>query len=249
MRCLLLACVLLGNLAFADEILIVGNNYSPPKIYAEGDQAQGMLVDILRYADAAMPGHRLNLHLYPWARAYKMAESGQAGVIGLSWTTDRQQVFDYSEPLFYDEVVVVVRHDDKLIFNRIEDLKGRRIGLGVGGSFGDEFEQARRQGVFQVDEDNGPVSRLKKLLASRIDAALINPGNAGLQRAIALDPELSRRAAEFQVLAQPLKRDANYLGFHKRLGMGDFLAEFNRHIRRGYANGDIPRLLAPYQLP
>lgn len=249
MRCLLLACVLLCNVVFADEILIVGNNYSIPKIYAEGDQPQGMLVDILRYAAAAMPEHQLNLHLYPWIRAYKMAESGQAGIIGLSWTTERQQLFDYSEPLFYDEVVVVVRHDDNLIFNRIEDLKGRRIGLGAGGSFGDEFEQARRQGVFQVDEDNGPVSRLKKLLAKRIDVALINPGTAGLHRAIALDPELSRRAAEFQVLAQPLKRDANYLGFHKRLEMGDFLAKFNQHIRRGYANGDIPRLLARYQLP
>lgn len=249
MRCLLLACVLLCNVVFADEILIVGNNYSIPKIYAEGDQPQGMLVDILRYAAAAMPEHQLNLHLYPWIRAYKMAESGQAGIIGLSWTTERQQLFDYSEPLFYDEVVVVVRHDDNLIFSRIEDLKGRRIGLGAGGSFGDEFEQARRQGVFQVDEDNGPVSRLKKLLAKRIDVALINPGTAGLRRAIALDPELSRRAAEFQVLAQPLKRDANYLGFHKRLEMGDFLAKFNQHIRRGYANGDIPRLLARYQLP
>ena len=249
MRCLLLACVLLCNLVFADEILIVGNNYSIPKIYAEGDQPQGMLVDILRYAAAAMPEHQLNLHLYPWIRAYKMAESGQAGIIGLSWTTERQQLFDYSEPLLYDEVVVVVRHDDNLTFNRIEDLKGRRIGLGAGGSFGDEFEQARRQGVFQVDEDNGPVSRLKKLLAKRIDVALINPGTAGLHRAIALDPELSRRAAEFQVLAQPLKRDANYLGFHKRLEMGDFLAKFNQHIRRGYANGDIPRLLARYQLP
>ncbi len=249
MRCLLLACVLLCNLALADEILIVGNNYSIPKIYAEGDQPRGMLVDILRYVDAVMPGHRLTLHLYPWARAYRMAERGRAGIIGLSWATERQHVFDYSEPLFYDEVVVVVRHGDSLVFNRIEDLKGRRIGLGVGGSFGDEFEQARRQGVFQVDEDNGPVSRLKKLLANRIDVALINPGTAGLQRAIALDPELSRRAAEFQVLAQPLKRDANYLGFHKRLKMDGFLAEFNQHIRRGYANGDIPRLLAAYQRP
>ena len=78
MRCLLLACVLLCNVASADEILIVGNNYSIPKIYAEGDQPQGMLVDILRYVDAAMPEHQINLHLYPWARAYKMAESGQA---------------------------------------------------------------------------------------------------------------------------------------------------------------------------
>lgn len=246
--------ILLGLLlccgAQAEELLIVGNNYSVPKIYAAADeQPAGMLVDILRYADAALPAQTFLLKLYPWARAYSMAEGGQAGIVGLSWTAERQQHFDYSEPLFYDEVLVVVRQDQQLAFHGIDDLKGLRIGLGGGGSFGEEFEQARQRGLFQVDEDNGPVSRLKKLLAGRIDVALINPGLAGLRRAIVQDPELQRRASELRALPQPLKRDANHLGFHKRLAMGGFLAEFNAVIRRGYANGDIPRLLARYQQP
>jgi ABC-type amino acid transport substrate-binding protein len=249
MRGLILVCLVLCGTAQARDLLIVGNNYAVPKIYTEADQPRGMLVDILRYADAAMPEHNLIVHLYPWARAYWMAESGQAGIVGLSWTSERQQRFDYSEALFYDEVIVVVRHADAFAFGGIDDLAGRRIGLGAGGSFGEEFEQARRRGVFHVDEDNGPVSRLKKLLAGRIDAALINPGLAGLRRAIAQDPELTRHAAEILALPQPLKRDANYLGFHKSLDMDEFLTEFNAVIRRGYENGDIPRLLEGYEQP
>ncbi|SDI13537.1 ABC-type amino acid transport substrate-binding protein [Pseudomonas benzenivorans] len=248
MRHLILVCLFLCSaIAQARDLLIVGNNYSVPKIYAEAGQPQGMLVDILRYADAAMPEHNIVVHLYPWARAYWMAESGQAGIVGLSWTAERQQIFDYSEALFHDEVIVVVRRGEEFAFSTLDDLEGRRIGLGAGGSFGEEFEQARRRGVFRVDEDNGPVSRLKKLLAGRIDAALINPGLAGLHRAIAQDPELLRHADEIRALPQPLKRDANYLGFHKSLAMGEFLADFNAVIRRGYENGDIPRLLARYQ--
>lgn len=247
MRLLLVFCLLLCGTSRADDLLIVGNNYAAPKIYAEAGEPRGMLVDILRYADAALPRHNIVAHLYPWARAYRMAENGQAGIVGLSWTIERQRIFDYSEPLFYDEVIMVVRHDDGLVFDRIDDLQGQRIGLGAGGSFGEDFERARRGRIFQVDEDNGPVSRLKKLLAGRIDVALINPGQAGLRRAIAQDPELQRRASELRILPQALTRDANYLGFHKSLGMGEFLSEFNAVIRRGYQNGDIPRLLARYQ--
>ena len=247
MRHLILVCLFLCSTAQARDLLIVGNNYSVPKIYAEAGQPRGMLVDILRYADAAMPEHNIVVHLYPWARAYWMAESGQAGIVGLSWTAERQQIFDYSEPVFHDEVIVVVRRGDEFAFSGLDDLRGRRVGIGAGGSFGEEFEQARRRGVFRVDEDNGPVSRLKKLLAGRIDAALINPGMAGLRRAIAQDPELLRHADEIRALPRPLKRDANYLGFHKSLEMDEFLVDFNAVIRRGYANGDIPRLLARYQ--
>ena len=247
MRHLLLLCLLFCGTAQARELLIVGNNYSEPKIYIEGEEPRGILVDILQYADAALPDHHFTLHLYPWARAYWMAEDAQAGIVGLSWTAERQALFDYSEPLFYDEVLVVVRSGEAFAFNGIDDLAGRRVGIGAGGSFGEEFEQARRRGLFKVDEDNGPVSRLRKLLAGRIDVALINPGLAGLRRAIAQDPRLLAHAGEIQALPQPLKRDANYLGFNKRLAMGEFLEEFNAVIRQGYANGDIPRLLARYQ--
>lgn len=249
MRHLLLLCLLFCGATQAQELLIVGNNYSVPKIYAEADEPRGMLVDILRYADAAMPAHSFTLHLYPWARAYWMAEDAQAGIVGLSWTAERQQIFDYSEPLFYDEVLIVVRNGESFDFKDIDDLKGRRVGIGAGGSFGEEFEQARRHGLFQVDEDNGPVSRLNKLLAGRIDVALINPGLVGLQRAIAQDQKLLAHAGDIQALPRPLKRDANYLGFHKRLAMGEFLKAFNEVIRRGYENGDIPRLLERYQQP
>ncbi|QLC72313.1 transporter substrate-binding domain-containing protein [Pseudomonas sp. LPB0260] len=243
MRTLLLVyCLLLGT-AEAREVLIVGNNYGAPKIYAQNDQPSGLLVDILSYADASLPQHQLTLHLYPWARAYWMAREHQAGIVGLSWTAERQQIFDYSIPLFYDEVLVVVRRDRAFDFAGLDDLAGRRVGLGAGGSFGEDFEQARRRGAFEVIEDNGPVPRLKKLLAGRIDAALINPGLASLQWAIGQDLVLRKRAGELLALPQPLKRDANYLGFHKSMAMGEFLEAFNAVIQQGYDSGEIPRLL------
>jgi polar amino acid transport system substrate-binding protein len=249
MRTLLLVyCLLLGS-AEAGEVLIVGNNYGAPKIYAQNDQPSGLLVDILSYADAALPEHQLTLHLYPWARAYWMAREHQAGIVGLSWTAERQQTFDYSIPLFYDEVLVVVRRDRAFEFAGLDDLAGRRVGIGAGGSFGEDFEQARHRGAFEVVEDNGPVPRLKKLLAGRIDAALINPGLASLQWAIGQDLELRKRAGELLALPQPLKRDANYLGFHKSMAMGEFLEAFNAVIQQGYDSGEIPLLFERYSRP
>ncbi|MFC4160938.1 substrate-binding periplasmic protein [Chitinimonas lacunae] len=233
--------------AQAIEVEVVGNDYSVPKIYNEQGEARGILVDILRYLDRELPQDTLSLRLYPWARAYKLAESGQVAIVGLSLTKERLAIFDYSEPLFYDEVVMVVRKGREFEFTGIEALSGKRLGIGSGGTFGDDFEQARRSGVFMVDEDNGPTVRLKKLLTGRIDVALINPGRAGLNAALKRDPALIGREDDFSVLDRPLKRDANYLGVPKSLKLGDFLERFNQAVRRGYSNGAIPRLIEQYQ--
>ncbi|MBU3059195.1 substrate-binding periplasmic protein [Pseudomonas indica] len=241
--CLLL---LLSLYATAEETPLVGNAYSPPKIYSEKGQTLGILADIVRYADEVLEDERFDLQLYPWARAYNMAEHARAGIIGLSMTEERLGIFDYSEPVFYDEVIVVVRRGQAFPFEHIEDLRGRRVGIGLGGSFGEAFERAKREGSLVVVEDNGPTMRLRKLLAGRIDAALINPGRAGLLRALQQDAELASRADEFEVLPVPLLRDPNYLAFHKSLHRGATLRAFNEVIRRGYENGDIQRIIERY---
>lgn len=246
---LLLAALALSWAApvWATEVEVVGNDYSVPKIYSDQGEPRGILVDILRHLDAELAQDSMNLRLYPWARAYKLAESGQVAIVGLSMTKERLAIFDYSEPLFYDEVVMVVRRGREFEFTGLEALTGKRLGIGSGGTFGDDFERARRSGVFMVDEDNGPTIRLKKLLTGRIDVALINPGRAGVLAALKRDPALIGREDDFAILERPLKRDANYLGVPKSLKLGDFLERFNQAVRRSQASGALNRLIEQYQ--
>ena len=232
--------------AFGDEITILGNNYKIPKIYEEHDTPRGILVDITNYIDGQMKDYTFNISLYPWMRAYKMALRSKGGLIGLSKTQERLEIFDYSDVVYFDEVIIVVMKGHEFDFENIEDLKDKIIGIGRGGSFGDEYEKAKKEGLFKVEEDNGPVLRLRELLAKRIDCALISPGIFALNETIKKHKSLMNNKAEFVVLSKPFMRDPNFLGFHKKMAMQGFLKEFNAALKQGYETGEINRIIDKY---
>lgn len=204
----------------------------------------GILVDIARYVDARMPEFELKYDLLPWSRAYQMAQRGEAGIIGLSMTERRLELFDYSEVIFFDEVVVVVKRGHEFPFTTIQDLRGKRVGVGRGGTFGDDFDEAVDSGLFELYEDNGDVLRLKMLLAGRIDAALISPGKVAVEQLVSSSPALRPLKDQLVVLPVPLKSDPNYLGFSKSMCMQGFLDQFNELVRQGYDSGDIQAIIS-----
>jgi polar amino acid transport system substrate-binding protein len=233
-----------STLGYAEEIVIFGNEYKPPKYYLENGKPKGILIDIMRYVEE-QTNYTFDINLYPWARAYHLANLGDGGIIGLSMTKERLAIFDYSAPMYYDDIVLVVVKGQEFAFETLEDLAGKVIGVNRGASYGDEFERGKKD-IFRVNEDNNPVARLKMILARRIDAALIGPGKAGLQEVISSDPELMRRSGEFAVLPKPFKRDPNYLGFAKTMKMQDFISEFNRLLQQGYQDGTIQGIINRY---
>ena len=244
---LFIACVLgllLGAGARAGDIAVFSGDGSPPKMYVQEGKNRGILVDILQYADQHLHNDQLQLALYPWARAYLQASSGDGGIVGLSWTRRRDELFDYSDPLFFDEVVVVVRKGNEFPFRTLSDLRGKRVGIVRDASYGEAFEKARDAGVFVVDGDNGASNRLHKLMAGRIDCALFNVGKAGFEETLRIHKEFLPFKNALVVLPVPLRSDPNFLAFPKSMQMKPWLAEFNQVIKRGYARGDIPKIIS-----
>ncbi len=232
--------------AFGNEIIILGNNYKIPKIYIEDGTPRGILIDIAKYIDGNLKDDSFHYKLTPWARAYKSAVEGQGGIIGLSKTKERLEIFDYSDVVYYDDVIVVVLKDKAFQFEKMQDLKGRTIGIGRGGSFGDAYEKAKKECLFKIEEDNGPVLRLRKLLQSRIDCALMSPGKFAFYRTIEQDENLLENKDKFIILSNPLVRDPNFLGFSKKLKMKNFLKKFNEALKQGYESGAINKIIDVY---
>ncbi len=242
-------CVFVGLpcLAAAEEIVVFGNDYKVPKIYAADGEPKGILVDILHWADERMD-HSFSIRLFPWARAYNNALEARGGIIGLSMTEERLGIFDFSDPVYHDEVILVVLRGKDFPYRDINDLAGLRVGIGRSGSFGDEFEHAKASGLFVVEEDNGPVMRLHKLLLGRIDVALLSPGIFALNETLALDSTLNENACQFVALDRPFKRDPNYLAFAKEMEMGELLEEFNAVLQQGLDSGEIQAIIDSYTL-
>lgn len=241
-------CLMGVNCSLAEEIVILGNGYKIPKIYLEEGEPRGILIDIADYVDQQMEEYTFKFQLYPWPRAYQGALRERGGIIGLSKTRERLAVFDYSDPVFYDDVIIVVKRGREFSFNTITDLENKVVGIGRGGSFGDDFEQGKRAGLFIVEEDNGPISRLRKVLAGRLDCALLSPGISSFYQLAAQDDILSKRIDDFVILPKPFKRDPNFLGFKKSLKMQPFLQEFNQVLKTGYENGIIQRIIDKHYL-
>jgi polar amino acid transport system substrate-binding protein len=240
----LVLCALCGGTgAQAADIAVFSGDGSPPKMYLQDGKSRGILVDILQYADQHMPQHQFQVKLFPWARAYQQALVGRGGVAGLSWTHRRDDLFDYSEPLFFDEVVIVVRKGHEFRFNSIDDLKGKRLGVVHGAAFGEAFDKAQKAGFFIVDGDSGAQNRIQKLLRGRIDCALFNVGKVGFEEALRINNVFSTLKDKLVVLPVPFRKDPNFLAFPKSLKMKPWLAEFDEVIKKGYARGDIQKIV------
>ncbi len=115
---------------------------------------------------------RFEIHRYPWNRVLANARQGEGIIFGLSKTSERLYEFQFSELLFSNYVWLIQRADDKFAFNDWPDLRGKRLGILRGVSYGDEFEKHRNH-LFQVEEDVSSLSaRLKKLYFKRVDGLL-----------------------------------------------------------------------------
>lgn len=238
----LLASLLASACAWAADVLIFGSDYSIPKAYVQNGENKGVLIDILKYVGERLPHHQFTIKLAPWSRAYKNAVAGAGGIVGISKTAEREVLFDYSEPLYTDTVMIVVLAGKAFDFKTLADLNGKTIGIGRRGSYGDDFDSAHKAGQFRLEEDNGPANRLRKLLAGRMDGGLFNGGVAGFRQVLQDDAELYAQRGKFEVLPVPLKTDPNYLAFSKELHQQDLLNEVNKVLRLGHANGDLARI-------
>lgn len=225
---LLLTTVLFGAVppAAAETLSIYADDAYPPVVYAERGKPKGKLVDLLRRAEA-ITGDRYEIRLMPWKRAYESSLRGEAGLIGVSYTSERAALFDYSRPVHDDDIQLVVLKGREFAFSDLNDLRGKRLGGVIGASYGEVVDRAIASGVLSVDRDIGQVGRLRKLLAGRLDAALIGNGQIGFEELLNANDDLKLERGRLVVLPKPLVRDPLFLAFPKALNKTDALKRFN----------------------
>ena len=181
--------------------------------------------------------------MVPWKRAYSRGLNGTGGVLGLSKNKERLKLFDYSEVLYVDRILLVTLKEKAFQFSTIDDLKDKVVGGNAGSSYGDEFERGKKQ-IFDYEGDyRGATNRLKKLLQGRIDIALIGPGRLGFEQAVSQDAMLLANKDKFTILPTPLVEDPNFLGFAKEMKMSDFLKQLNQDLKQAQMTGEIEAIV------
>lgn len=216
--------------ALADTVTVYGDDTFAPFLVLRDGQPSGSLVKLLQRAEALSGDHYV-VQLLPWKRAYQMALSGNGAILGLSDTRERRQLFDYSDPIEGAVTRIVVLKRRAFAFNTLDDLRGKTFGAAFGVSFGDKVDQAVQDGLFTIERSIGRPSRIKKVLAGRIDGAFVTGMGLSLNELAEDDPMLESQLDELMFLPKPLRHDQFYLAFAKSAHQSAALGRFNHALR------------------
>lgn len=219
-----------GSSSLAQPVTIFSADDFPPVIHLQDGKPAGALSDVLKRVEQ-QSGIQFQLILLPWKRAYLEAEQGNGGIIGLSKNTERLTIFDYSDVVYNNDILIVTHRQNPLKFDTLADLYGKKIGIQIGVSYGDDFAAAVLNNKLQVAEVGDVPHRLRLLLAGQVDGVL--GGNELRDFALIAknDPFFTAHRDELMLLPKPFAEDPLFLGFAKKMNMQPFLERFNAALK------------------
>ncbi|MBY0574379.1 MAG: transporter substrate-binding domain-containing protein [Undibacterium sp.] len=206
--------------------------------------------ELLAYLENAM-GVRFEVRRVPWKRAIEYAlNDEEALLMGMSKTQERLTKFAFSDPISANGNWLVTRCENSFVFNELEDLRGKVIGVVSGTSAGDEFDQQANL-IYKVERDiSAGANRLQKLLLGRVDALVWYGVTTDVK---AMDEIINRRLENLPleaktnkpnrlcVLPKPLSIVTNHFSMKLRDEPNKLLARINLALAKGRKGGQIPK--------
>jgi polar amino acid transport system substrate-binding protein len=238
-----LAAGLGGSAAAANgEPLVLAAESFPPFSQMVEGQAQGLDWDVVQ-AVLSMLGLTARLEILPWKRALLDLEQGLLdGLIGVSPgdLNEREVVLAFpDEPLSGSHSRFFYRRAQPFVFDGLFTLKGKRISVLTGYQYPPDFNNAP---YFQRDPSATHEQSLRKLLAQRVDLALVHAG---------VGEHLLQRegwASELAADPTPIAPGRLYVGFSRQRGRSALAQRFGQALRHFKAQPAYARLLARYGL-
>lgn len=172
----------------------------------------------------------------PWKRAFVEIDKAQAGIGGLYKNAERLARYDFSDPIYTENIAVYYQRARPFAFHSVTDLYGKTVGVLRGWSYGDVFDAAVRAGSITVEEVSSDRSNFLKLKDGRVDAVLAveesgktnlaTPGIFGIDQA-------ATYLASYPV----------HLAFNKRAAKTELLACFNKALLDMKRDGSFDRIV------
>lgn len=120
-------------------------------------------------------GYTARIDYFPWKRAMEsgLHDPRYAGVVALYSTPEREKLCHFSSAIGGRQTVLAFLKDKPVTAVTLTDLQGMRIGTVAGYSNGEQFDGMIRSGLLTVEEGVNDETNLRKLLARRFAAIVI----------------------------------------------------------------------------
>ncbi|AVO56741.1 substrate-binding periplasmic protein [Pseudomonas chlororaphis] len=154
------------------SLVLLTENFPPynmaknGKNFAQGENINGIAVDIVREMfKRAGINYSLTLR-FPWERIYKLAlEQPGYGVFVTARLPDREPLFKWVGPIGPDDWIMLARDDSKIALQSLEQARKYRIGAYKGDAIAETLaKQGLKPLVVLRDQDNA-----RKLVGGQID--------------------------------------------------------------------------------
>jgi polar amino acid transport system substrate-binding protein len=160
--------------------------------YAGSALPQGGMSAAVASAVAARIGYAVEVDYLPWKRAMQAGSGpGFAGYFPAYQTAERVRQCHFSAPIGHSTIGLAVRAAQPLHWRTLDDLAGNKLGVVLGYSNGEKIDALIEQGKLSVDYSPSDTVNLRKLLAGRVNAVVID--RAVLRYLLASDPDLKAR--------------------------------------------------------
>ena len=223
---LLLLMLLQASYVFGNDndlAIFIDNSY-PPYMYELDDKKVAGLYPKLLKKIISGTGFTVDIVAVPWKRALLYGGAGMGAVGGAYKNDKRLKIYDYSAPLYEEKMVVFVNKENQFEFNSLEDLSGKTIGVNRGWSYGQKFDAAREDKLFDVNVRADLGETFKLLALGRIDCLILDQlsGESYIRHL-----GLSDKIASLPVL---FSLNSSYLIIPKEMNKKEFLNQFDSSL-------------------
>lgn len=242
---IILIIILFSGISSAqDTMKIVYFNNFPPFSWEDNQNRlmKGILIDVLNEAIQNHMGIRLSHKGYPWLRAQKMVESGQADAFVTIATLQRRKYTEISrEAVLTRQATLFAQkgHDKMEEFRKIEtlsDLKGFKLLDYIGNGWAE-----KNLSGFKRDMSSTLDSVFKKLAHGRGELTV---QNSQVSNYTIKELGLTDKIVEIQTV---LASDTFHLCIGKKSPYVNILADFDETIRKMQKSGILQTIYDQYK--
>ena len=240
-------CLLIIGLTFlpvnsqARELIACGHPYYPPVSWVQQQRLIGIAPTVVKLLFGEL-GYQVKLDIVGnWKRCLWEVKNGHADIVVAAYRiASREPDFSFSKQhIVSDPIGVFIHSAQSEKYHSLDDLKGKRVGLLFGDSFGDKLDKfiASNNHIEYVSQGR---QNFKKLAYGRINFMPLGTMSGKLQT--------KKFGYTQQIITAPfeLTTEYYYLAIGRHSELDKHLPYINQRLTELHRNGTIKRLQQKY---
>jgi polar amino acid transport system substrate-binding protein len=176
-------------------------------------------------------GYQASIDHFPWTRAMQIGQkdADYTGYFPAYYTEERARHCHFSQMIGSSTLGLAHLQSAPLSWQSLEDLARLRIAVVAGYSNGAGFDEEVRAGKLKVDAAPNDMLNLRKLLAHRVDAVVID--KRVLRHLLMTEPSVSQERDKIAFHPKPLAELSLHVCFQRSPAGREMQQAFNRALR------------------